>query len=171
MHVKYTVRNTGNVRVTANPTIRGGGPARASRARRCTSKAMPELLPHNSLTFTADVSAFPAVHLDTTVELTPRATARRAKLAGKTATASASVGVWAIPWIAPGDRPLVIAAVLLWIWSRRRQQRAVDAKVQQAVAEALVAAGDEPRRRQPTRGDRARDAGAMPRIRRRDRVS
>jgi hypothetical protein len=37
---------------------------------------------------------------------------------------------------------LVAACVVLWAWSRRRRARQVDAKVQQAVADALEQQSD-----------------------------
>jgi hypothetical protein len=136
MHVKYTVKNTGNVRVTANPTIEVKGPLGVTGTT-LHSAAMPELLPANSLTFTADLDVFPAVHLDTTVELEPRTTEDRTELPAKVTTASASAGVWAIPWALLVVVAVVVVAIVLWIWSRRRRQRDVDAKVQAAVAAAL----------------------------------
>jgi hypothetical protein len=136
MHVTYTVRNTGNVRVTGNPTITVEGPL-GLVGTTVRSAAMPELLPANSLTFTAAVDVFPAVHLDTKVAITPRATQDRDELPAKATTASAAVGVWAIPWSLLLILVVVVAAVLLWVWSQRRRKRQVDAKVQAAVAEAL----------------------------------
>jgi hypothetical protein len=136
LHVTYTVRNTGNVRVTAIPTIRVKGPLGLVETTLRTA-AMPELLPANSLTFTVDVAVWPAVHLDATVELQPRTTEDRQELPAAATSATASVGVWAIPWALLAIIVVVIAGVVLWVWLRRRRARQVDDKVQQAVADAL----------------------------------
>lgn len=136
MHVTYTVRNTGNVRVTGNPTIEVEGPL-GLLGTTVHSAAMPELLPANSLTFTADVEVFPAIHLDTTVEIEPRRTRDRDDFPAEVAPASSSVGGWAIPWSLLVIIVVIVLGVLLYLWNRRRRKREVDARVQAAVAEAL----------------------------------
>jgi hypothetical protein len=136
MHVTYTVRNTGNVRVTAVPTIEVKGPLGVVSTT-LRSAAMPELLPRNSLTFTADVEVFPAVRLETSVDLQPRTTEDRAELPRGASTASASTSTWAIPWTLLVILVVLIGGPFVWRWTRRRRARRVEARVQQAVAEAL----------------------------------
>ena len=136
MHVTYTVRNTGNVRVTGNPTIEVKGPL-GLLGDDAHERGDAGAAPANSLTFTADVEVFPAVHLDTSVEIEPRRTRDRDDFPAEVATASSSVGGWAIPWSLLVILVVIVLGVLLYLWNRRRRKREVDAKVQAAVAEAL----------------------------------
>jgi len=137
LDVTYTIRNTGNVRVTAGQSLKVTG-AFGLTTREVRLGDMPELLPTNSLTFTAKLDdVWPTVHLGVEVEVRPRTTSDRGPLPVTVAAATRSAGVWAIPWVLLAILVIGIGGPVLWRWSRRRRDRTVDAQVQQAVSEAL----------------------------------
>jgi hypothetical protein len=136
LHVTYTVRNRGNVRLTATPTITVEGGFGITTATLRGSRT-PELLPSSALTFTADVEVWPALRLETTVALTARAAAGRPPLPIAARAASASTTTWAVPWTLVVALVVLVVGPLSWRWSRRRRARRLDTMVRQAVAQAL----------------------------------
>lgn len=135
VHVTYTVTNSGNVRLAAAQTITAAGPF-GLLATTLTPADLPELLPGNSRTLTADLAGvWPTLRTDVEVSLAPYVT--NAELAVETTAATGSAAAWALPW---GQLAVVVVLVLLVAGAlllRRSRQAAVEARVAAAVAEAL----------------------------------
>jgi len=137
--VAFTVRNTGNTRLTAGQTVALTGPFGLFRVD-ATDLAdlpelpeLPELLPGESWPVEVRLTGVvPAFVLDGTVTLTPPDDAPQV---------TATVSTIAIPWTLLALVALMATAIGVWIMTARRR-RAVrtareDARVQEAVAQAL----------------------------------
>ncbi|MFI5935897.1 WxL protein peptidoglycan domain-containing protein [Actinoplanes sp. NPDC051494] len=139
--VTYTIHNTGNAALSAQQTAEITGPFGTFRARAGTIEQSPELLPGESWKVTVPVPGIaPAFRLTATATLTPVLTDASGSLTSlKPVTATA--GTWAGPWALLLLVVLLIAAVIAaTIVSRRRRVRrklAEDARVQEAVEQAL----------------------------------
>ncbi|RAY17178.1 DUF916 domain-containing protein [Actinomadura craniellae] len=119
MEVTYTVRNTGNVRVTALARIGAQGPFGLALGGQ-VSRRVPELLPGNSYTFTEQIGGVvPAGRLTSSIRLSPTDSGSGVPVAGRPLTRQASL--WSVPWL-PAAAVLVIAATL---YVRRRRSAAV----------------------------------------------
>jgi hypothetical protein len=132
--VSYTVRNTGNVRLSAHQAVSISGIFGWYRTT-ATPPDVPEILPGNSLTVVAPVAGvWPAFRLSAAVSLQP---------VGDELTDSASIAtaesesVWAFPWSLVGVVLIIAALVALYIWRRRRWRARTDAAIREAV-EALA---------------------------------
>lgn len=118
----YTVRNVGNVRLSAQQSVEVAGPLGLA-SRRVFLDAMPELLPGNSLVLTARMpSVTPLLRSRLTVELRPLATVPGDDFAATVPVAAASASAWTVPWSL-----LVALAFLagapagaLWVWRTTR---------------------------------------------------
>ncbi|WP_214111226.1 WxL protein peptidoglycan domain-containing protein [Acrocarpospora catenulata] len=115
--ITYTVRNTGNVRITADADVTLTGPLAWRLGG--SGQTLPELLPGSTITRTERYAgAFPAGRL--TAEVTLDANPASGDTAGLDSVARATA-VWAMPW------PLFAVAVLLvglTVWRIRRRRRA-----------------------------------------------
>ncbi|MEU8259059.1 DUF916 domain-containing protein [Micromonospora sp. NPDC048999] len=116
LSVRYRVRNTGNVRLTAgDAAVRVRGPLGVTLAEP-QRVALPELLPGGEVVLERDVDAWPMGRLDAVVTVNP-ITAE-----GRLPATSRSAGTWAAPWSTIGALLIVAALVALgWLaWRRRR---------------------------------------------------
>ncbi|SEG76200.1 protein of unknown function [Thermomonospora echinospora] len=110
MKVTYTVRNTGNIRVTALARIGVQGPFGVPLGGRA-SRRIPELLPGNSYTFTEQVGGIaPAGRLTASVRLSLTDPQNGTPLAARPVARRSSL--WNVPWL-PISVVLVIAAALV----------------------------------------------------------
>lgn len=117
--VTYTITNRGNIRLTSRPTITVKNLLGNTVASLHPQK-LPEILPHQSATFTTEADdVFPAGPLTTTVDLTAYADPQQP--VGQTIPAVSAKGYfWAISWILAGIvGAVLLALVLIWVWGRR----------------------------------------------------
>ena len=134
--VTYTVRNTGNVRLSADQAVTVGGPFGVARARTDLTP-VPELLPGETWEVSAVVDGvWPLVRIGAGVRLDP-ALPEGVDGAPVPAPVRASAGAWAVPWSVLALVLVAAAAVLAAHRGRERRRRAEEARVQDAVARAL----------------------------------
>ncbi|MFC5928175.1 DUF916 domain-containing protein [Cryobacterium melibiosiphilum] len=139
--VSYSVVNTGNVRVAAGQTVGLAGPWGMLPTDIANVAAVPELLPGESWPVTVSVAAIsPVFWLTASVFLDPELAVVAGSTPGITPV-EASAGTWALPWAQLVLLVLLAAGVVatMLVRKRRRTRRALreDARVQQAVDEAL----------------------------------
>ncbi|RKN47914.1 WxL protein peptidoglycan domain-containing protein [Micromonospora endolithica] len=132
----FTVRNTGNVRLTGQPALTAAGPFGLGR-RSIDAAALPEILPGDELTTTVRMSDVPPLfRLTASAAVTPAAVGGQVldpPPQGGTAWAT----VWAMPW--PQLVLLALLALAGWALIATRRRRA------RQVARALAAAREEGR--------------------------
>jgi hypothetical protein len=120
LDVTYTIRNNGNIRLGAKQKIAVHDVFGDVADR--TPKAIPELLPGNSVTITEHFTGIAAtlrVSADVTIEpFVPGATGKAAKSEAQTTTAS--ISTWAIPW----SLLLLLLVILVIVWIARRRRNA-----------------------------------------------
>jgi hypothetical protein len=127
LDVRYTVRNTGNVRLAAHQTIAVNDVFGTATERK--PKDIPELLPGNAITRTQHFTGIAAtVRVSTDVALTPYAGTGPTASAGTTPPAairasrtSTTVHTWAIPWTLLAVL-LLLALVVAYLRYRRRRR-------------------------------------------------
>ncbi|GAA3887423.1 DUF916 domain-containing protein [Leifsonia kafniensis] len=140
--VTYTVHNTGNVRIAAAQTLKLAGPFGLLSRNLEDVAAVPEILPGESWTVSVPVAGvFPAFWLSATATLAPEF----AVVAGATPgidPVSVTMGSWVIPWAPLALLVLVAAVVVAVVLLGKRRHRVhkqrEDARVRQAVEEALL---------------------------------
>lgn len=133
-HVRYTIENTGNVRLAAEQVLTLSGPFGLASTE-VDLEDVPELLPGSILRLEApDAEVRPTGRLTAELELTPKA-ADDVDVDPVTASAS----VWAVPWTLLA----VVAAVVLWLVVRRRLRR------RKAAAGAAATSSSEPADTEP----------------------
>ncbi|MGC4879996.1 WxL protein peptidoglycan domain-containing protein [Micromonospora sp. DT43] len=145
--VAYTIRNTGNAALSGKQAVSVSGPFGVLRARAGDIAAPPQLLPGESWDVTVPVRGVaPAVRLAATATVTPLLT----DASGSTTslrTVEATAHGWALPWTVVLALVVLIALVVgAYLYRRRsRTQRRAreDARVRDAVAQAL--GGREPK--------------------------
>jgi hypothetical protein len=116
MNVTYTVRNTGNVRVTALARIGAQGPLGLALGKQ-VSRRIPELLPGNSYTFTERIAGVvPAGRLTTSVRLSPTYPQTGRPVAARPVIRRTSL--WHVPWLVAGGAVVLAAGFL---YARRRR--------------------------------------------------
>jgi hypothetical protein len=139
--VDYTVRNTGNVRLSGQQSVALYGPFGWFRADIDGVDDVPEILPGESWAVSATAeNAFPLAWLGADVTIDPAFPAGL-QSGPDLALFVTSAGTVAIPWSLLVLIVLVVAAVILFIvmrrCARRRSKQGEDARVQAAVAAAL----------------------------------
>jgi uncharacterized membrane protein len=139
--VDYTVRNTGNVRLSGQQSVALSGPFGWFRSDIENVDDVPEILPGESWAVSATAeNVFPLAWLTADVTIDPAFPAglQSGPDLGLFVT---SAGTVAIPWSLAVLILLVVAAVVVFIVLRRRarhrRQQGEDARVQAAVAAAL----------------------------------
>lgn len=121
IRVDYTVRNTGNVRLSGRPTVRVAGPFGLG-TREVTGEPLPELLPGDSVTTSAVVDGvWPLVRLDVDVTVQPESSGDQL-LEPPPASGSAGVHVWAVPWVVLAVLGALVLAVVVRLRRRRRSR-------------------------------------------------
>ncbi|MEV4515527.1 DUF916 domain-containing protein [Dactylosporangium sp. NPDC049525] len=143
VRITYTVKNTGNVRLSARQQITVAGPG-GVLSRGTAAADLPEVLPGNSVTNTVTVhGVWPATRMTARVGLTPVAGAGIPAV--RTGPVSGSATLWATPW---GQLLVLLvlgAAVAGFFVVRRRQRHRVAAAISSAVAEALSRSAAQPK--------------------------
>lgn len=136
--VAYTVTNTGNVRLAAEQQVTTRG-LFGLFGNQATLDPMPELLPGNSLQFTAEIpNVWPALRTTVSVELSPQSTRDGDSSAVAPEQVVAEETVWAVPW--PQLVLLALAALipLQVIRGRRRRERRFEENQRQMVQTAVM---------------------------------
>ncbi|PZG01771.1 WxL protein peptidoglycan domain-containing protein [Micromonospora deserti] len=138
----FTVRNTGNVRLTAGPSLRVAGPFGVA-ARTAGAAPLPEILPGGSLRTTVRMTGVPPlVRLSATAAAQPRPVGDQV-LDPPPPTATADAGLWALPW------PQLLLALALGLggWTvtliRRRRRTHFALALDQARAQGRAEAARE----------------------------
>jgi hypothetical protein len=117
--VSYTVRNTGNVLLGARQQINVHGLFGSSEQAGPVS-GVPLLLPGGSYQVHARVpGVYPEISITATVRLGPEGL--RGDLNPATPVVTASVQLWAIPWLLVGVILLIALGIAALIWRRRRR--------------------------------------------------
>ncbi|MEU4337579.1 DUF916 domain-containing protein [Micromonospora lupini] len=145
--VAYTIHNTGNAALSGQQAVSVSGPFGVLRARAGDIAAPPQLLPGESWDVKVPVRGVaPAVRLAATATVTPLLT----DASGSTTSLKpieATAHGWALPWMVVLALVVLIAVVVgAYLYRRRsRAQRRSreDARVRDAVAQAL--GGREPK--------------------------
>jgi hypothetical protein len=134
--VRFSVTNTGNVRLAAGQDVRASGPF-GMWTRDLVLDDLPEILPGGTVTATTTFTeAPPLIDLAATVRLEPYATG-----SGVTASVPPVDGVghaWALPVLLAGIVLLAIEAVVLTLRWRHRRALAERQRFEDAVAAATV---------------------------------
>jgi len=139
--VDYTVRNTGNVRLSGQQSVALYGPFGLLRSDIEGVDDVPEILPGESWTVSATAeNVFPLAWLGTDVTIDPAFPAGL-ESGPDLAMFVTSSGTVAVPWSLVALVLLVGAAVVVLVVlrrrARRRRKQSEDARVQAAVAAAL----------------------------------
>ncbi|NLU79250.1 DUF916 domain-containing protein [Micromonospora sp. HNM0581] len=136
----FTVRNTGNVRLSGQPVLGVAGPFGLAR-NSVDGAALPEILPGGELTTTVTMSDVPPLF-----RLTADATVRPAAMDDQVLdpppqAGSAQAALWAVPW--PQLAVLALLAFAVWalVASRRRRAAQLARAVAAARAEGRTQAG------------------------------
>jgi hypothetical protein len=139
--VTYTIHNTGNATLSAEQAVSVSGPFGWLRVGAGTIAPPPELLPGESRKVTVPVHGVaPALRLAATATLTPLLT----DVSGSTTSLKpihATAHGWAAPWplvlLVVVLVAVVVGAVLLARRNRARRKGREDARVREAVAQAI----------------------------------
>ena len=116
--VRYTVRNTGNVRLGGRQVLAVRGMFGLGRDHQSLPD-LPELLPGNSIAVAGSMNCVrPAVRVTATVHVYPVPTPGEVDPAA--APTAAHRGLWALPWLLFGVIPVLLAGAGWIIWRRRR---------------------------------------------------
>ncbi|RKN22091.1 DUF916 domain-containing protein [Micromonospora musae] len=143
----FTVRNTGNARLSGQPALGVAGPLGLAR-RSVDGAALPEILPGAELTTTVRMSGvLPLIRLTASATVTPAAVGDQV-LDPPPRAGAAEATVWAVPW--PQLALLALLALAGWALIVARRRRA--AQLAQAVAAA----------REEGRAQAGREAGQAP---------
>ncbi|WP_310795981.1 WxL protein peptidoglycan domain-containing protein [Herbiconiux daphne] len=138
--VSYTLHNTGNVRLAAGQAVTLTGPFGLLPVTASGVDAAPELLPGETWNVTVPVAGvFPAFVLSATAVITPERSGQDAGIDLTTVEAGASTAAvpWALLVLVLLVAAAVVGAVLITRRRRRRQKRVEDARVAEAVEQAL----------------------------------
>lgn len=136
--VRYTVTNTGNVRLTADQTVRVSGRF-GLPGREVVLEPLPELLPGNSLQYVAEVNdVWPVLRANATVSLTPTAARAGDVIDPDTAGVTVTAATWAIPWTFLFLLATVVLLPVWVLWSRRRRTRQHDRVMEQMARQTAM---------------------------------
>ncbi|PVW02973.1 hypothetical protein DEA06_14465 [Microbacterium sp. Gd 4-13] len=148
LEITYTVTNTGNSRLRAEPRIFVAGAFGAASSDR-PGEEVADIAPGETRTSTVTVTpAWPLLWYDVRVEATPVAVSDEVAV-GEASTATAAASVAAPPW---SQLAVVAAAALLLSWylrQRRRDARKTAELIEAARAEGRAAAPAEDRATAP----------------------
>lgn len=139
--ISYTLHNNGNTVLAAQSSALVNGPFGWFASPPVTATAPPKLLPGESWTQTVQV---PGVLAGFVVFATVSAVPLVIDASGSTsplAPVTASGSTMALPVFPLLALVLVVGAVLLTIWLRRRAKAAQDARIEAAVRDALAGTG------------------------------
>jgi hypothetical protein len=135
--VHYTVRNTGNARLSAGQAVSLAGPFGMLRADAAVDP-VPVLLPGETWEVTVPVGGVaPSVRVTAEVVLQPALVDESGTGGPVLPTVEASAATWAVPWTLLVLVVLLVAAAVLAVRRRRRRGRREAARVAEAVAQAL----------------------------------
>jgi hypothetical protein len=127
----FTVTNTGNVRLSAQPAARLSGPFGLG-TRNADTTAVSQILPGGSVQTTIQFTGVPPLlHEKLTVTITPAAVDGR-PIDPAPLPATAGQTAWLIPWPQLALLALAVALTAAWVLARRRSRR--------RFAEAITAA-------------------------------
>lgn len=132
--VRYTVANTGNVRLGAAAAASAAGPFGLAGSE-AAGPALREVLPGGTAGGSVQVEAWPLVRLGGSVAVTP-AVVGEDEVTAALATSAATWSAWAVPWF-PLGLVLLLVGVVLAV-RRRRAHR--EAATQRRIAAAVAAA-------------------------------
>ncbi|WP_211294404.1 WxL protein peptidoglycan domain-containing protein [Compostimonas suwonensis] len=139
--VAYTVRNTGNVRLTATQLVTLSGPFGLLPITASGVAAVPELLPGETWQVSVPVpDVFPAFLLSANAALTP-ALPDGVEGPSTIAATQAEATTWAVPWSLLVVIVLVAGLIVLLVLLRKRRKKGEDARVAAAVEKALQTRG------------------------------
>lgn len=118
IRVRYVVRNNGNLRLVGRPSLRVRGPFGVAE-RHVSGARLAELRPGDSVEVsTVLTGVWQLGRVSVGITVSPEASGDQ-ELRPRPAAATASTGLWAVPWV-----PLVVialvAVVATWRWRRRR---------------------------------------------------
>ncbi|MFY1636465.1 WxL protein peptidoglycan domain-containing protein [Solwaraspora sp. WMMB335] len=131
----FTVRNTGNVRLTGQAELSVAGPFGLAR-RSTVGDPLPEILPGDSFRTSVRIDdVLPLVRLRATLTVVPAAVTGET-LDPAPATVTRHESMWAMPWPQLLVLLLVAAAIGLSIIARRRRRRRSAQALDRAVAAA-----------------------------------
>ncbi|MBO4161350.1 WxL protein peptidoglycan domain-containing protein [Micromonospora antibiotica] len=148
----FTIRNTGNVRLTGQPTLTAAGPFDLGR-RSTDGAALPEILPGGELTTTVRMTGVPPLfRLTVSAAVTPAAVGDQV-LDPQPQDDTARATVWMVPW--PQLVLLVLLALVGWasIAARRRRARQLTRAVAAAREQGRSEAGGQTERMPDGRED------------------
>ncbi|MGK5737480.1 COG1470 family protein [Micromonospora sp. URMC 103] len=139
--VTYTIHNTGNAALSANQKLSVSGPFGSLRTSARGIPASPELLPGESWKVTVPVQhVAPTFRLAATATLTPLLTDASGSVTPLDRVETTAHG-WAVPWtltvLVLVLVAVVVGAVLLSRRNRARRTQREEARVQEAVEQAL----------------------------------
>jgi hypothetical protein len=144
----FTIKNTGNVRLTGRPSALIEGPFGLG-ARTATTTAIPEILPGGSLRATIVLDAAPPLfHERLTVAVIPSTADGRA-IDPAPVRAATTLTVWLTPW--PQLTLLASIALLITTWLLTRRRRAHRMRAALAAAEQRGRTEARHSRTEPTR--------------------
>ncbi len=119
LDMTYTVRNAGNVRLSAHQVLEAAGPFGIGLGS-TKPDDIPELLPGSSITLSGKIAGvLPLIRVTGTVELEPFSADGTVDPAPEAVSRSASS--WAIPWLLLA---LLVVAVVVFRLVRRRRRAA-----------------------------------------------
>ncbi|MEE6263811.1 WxL protein peptidoglycan domain-containing protein [Plantactinospora sonchi] len=141
--VTYTIHNTGNTTLSSKQTVSVSGPFGWLRTGAGEVPAAPDLLPGESWPVTVPVHGVaPGVRLAATATLTPLLTDASGSVSPLPVVRSTTHG-WAVPWtlvlLVVVLVAVIVGAVVLRRRNRVRRARREDARVEEAVKQALRA--------------------------------
>ncbi|WP_232234535.1 WxL protein peptidoglycan domain-containing protein [Actinoplanes sp. N902-109] len=136
--VSYTIHNTGNTAQSAQQAVAVAGPFGWFRTSSAQPAASPELLPGESWRMTVPVEGVtPALWAGATTTLTPLLTDASGSISPLPAVVATAHGP-AVPWTLVVVLVVLVALVIASRFLRVRRKAREDARVQQAVEQALA---------------------------------
>lgn len=122
--VSFTLRNTGNVRLTGTQVLRVASMVgtSASPSPEALPEQIPELLPGNSVDFVVPIEGvWPLFRMTAAETVSPVITSGGPDEAPAVEVASASVSFWAVPWV-ESAAVLIVVGLLVLVMVRRKRR-------------------------------------------------